>query len=677
MKLCFVTDTGEDTLTMDDLTDSDGYSANSTITKSGFSQRIDVRCRPDLSSHKIVFAGTGSIPECLQQYARWARRSILSYAEISSSEFDKHQPPSLLIVSPENDPVWDELVRLLFDGMFSTSAIFFLPYRSEVDLKMRLVRGVILADQSSMPPLSVATVSLQSFRISECTSPSRTALLFHSRPYCGRTDQRGIVTGICSSPDGPLGYCYGGHPCLFESGARQPIEAINAPIAFLNGCSTALPPIPNLPFPSDSLLGYRLYKQTSGIVLGNLGLGPAESWELAYMDAQREIGADLVAQIRSLNRVRENLGYQRAFRLVAFGDGALWGSSPAETGGNFNQESLTVRWEQSSTPLWAKISKEMLPAGWKESGLSMTTNQEQAALIETLFCLDDPASNYLLLIAENTMKGVLWPLTIELRVHSDSYAPYIHALTDAIQGMTAIMSQGDGWDLHQALTSASDVLRSEYQLRLLHRLTVPSISALRSFEASLQLVLRYISQRTMELYLHLLKSGTVDLGNLYGQGIPQCDDFSGTRECPICGVLSWDRGHSIHGLDAVRLLQLQCALCSIVYETPANVVIRNIEIQPTLDGIKVTVTIHNTAMFPVFLSSKWHAEANAVPGSLTYETMDNEFATDILDASEAQSFSFESNETFLRVLHLYFAANGHVGFVQIKDAEPARNRRRR
>jgi hypothetical protein len=677
MKVRLVTQEGEDVLALepDDLEWLSGTGV--PAPPAWLNEPQDIRCRQDLSSRKIIFVGEGLAPDCLHQYARWSGRELLQSLSISDFVSEDSGPESLLIVASEDHPMWEELVGLLNCGMCRDSAIFFLPYRSERELKRHLIHGAIVAHKKADEVQQFTTVSFQPFRALGNTPPNRLALVIHSRPYCGRVVESGKVTGLCTSPDGAAGYCYGGHLCLFEPTSREAVERLSAPVTFLNGCTTVFPPVRNLPFPADSLLGYRLYRQRSGVIIGNLSLGPAEPWELEYMDAREKSGEDFVTQIRSLNRIRASLGYYSGFRVVGFGDGALLRPAAAEGGGSItcSGNRVVVLWEQPGLSLWAKIPEHTLPHGWKKFGLSAEVRNGERSEEGHVLCLNDPASDYLMLIVMRSSEASREQFfAIEIGIRSDNLEVYSEALKDAVQGVAALMSQGDKWDLQPVFATGSEVLRSLHQSRKQYRISAPSTRTLEALEQGLLNVLTYISQRGMEVFLDLLKRRVVDLGNLYGPGSPQLDDRCGTRKCPICGLFCWERTRAIHGLEGAALVQLQCALCSIVCEAPASIVVDEISIRYTTEAMIITAALRNKAVFPVFLSFKWHAEETSSPGKLSYQELNSEFETVALEAGENRVFSFESEVRFLRVLHFYFSANGYAGFVQIKDAESNRNR---
>jgi hypothetical protein len=265
------------------------------------------------------------------------------------------------------------------------------------------------------------------------------------------------------------------------------------------------------------------------------------------------------------------------------------------------------------------------------------------------------------------------PLALEIRLRSDKLASYFNALKDAIQGVAAIMSQGDKWEVQSVFVTASEVIRALHQSQTRYRISIPSSHTLGLLEIRLLNVLTFISQRVMELFLELLKSRDIDLGNLYGPAVPAIRRQFDERKCPICGVVCWERARVVHGLKDACLVQLQCALCGIVSETPAYLTVNEICIRANPEVMLVTLSLHNEAAFPVVLSFKWHSEAHSTPGNLTYQELGERFETVILSPGEKLDFSFESEAPFLRVLHFYFSANGYAGFVQIKDVEPARN----
>lgn len=643
-------------------------------------KNIDIRCSLHLSSHKIFFAGDSKPPTCLQQYALWSGRELLYGSNILDLRFGCSDPESLLIVAPEGNSVWEDIVLLISRGKFRSSAIFFLPYSSETDLMSRLVGGAFRASLKSSRAQNFARVSFNPLNILNDTGSDRIGLVFHSRPYCGRVEESGVIIGLCSSPNGSDGYCYGDHPCAFGGASKEPIEALNSIITFLNGCSTAFPPISNLHFPADALLGYRLYTKHLGVILGNLSLGPAEPWELVYLDVLEHCGADLVSQIRSLNRIRESFEYNNSFRVVGFGDGAIFEPAKGESSGSAYQEdgSIIAHWQESlKLPVWAKIAKCDLPPGWERLGLAVNVHDKRQYNDWNTFCINDPTSDHLLLIlTNNSIESLQEQLKLELQLRSDLTNLYGEALRDAVQGLIAIISQGDPWDLQPVLSSASTVLRSVYQARFHHKISLPSTITVESLNEGLLNVLTYISQTLMEAFLVLLEGQLVDLGNLYGMGeILRDSEHGSNRKCPICGVPCWEKVYSIHGIEGIQIVQLQCAICAIVYDGPAHIYICGIYIRPEGDAIISTIKLQNRAAFPVVLSFNWYTEISPTPYKLTYERLSKEFETTILEPGEVHSFSFESSEAFLRILHFYFSANGYVGFVQIKDAEPSRNRK--
>jgi hypothetical protein len=343
---------------------------------------------------------------------------------------------------------------------------------------------------------------------------------------------------------------------------------------------------------------------------------------------------------------------------------------------------VVVRWENSTAPFWAKIPASLLPHNWDESGvlLEELKGNEDKELV-TLCCSDPASKDLFVILADESNESpqhstALQPITLRLGIRSDSAYQYSEALTAAIQGIIAIMTQGEKWGLHAVLACASEVLRSVHQARTTHKIHPPSREVLALIQESLQNVLKYVSQSAMHVFLDLLRACDIDLGNLYGPGILQQDELCNQRQCPICSVICWERVRSIHGGKDVRLVELQCAICGVVCEAPTFVVVDRVDIEPSNTSILVSISFRNIANFPVALSFKWHAEANSAPGKLTYSSLDQEFDTKILKARDTLKVAYEPAENFLRVLHLYFTANGYVGFVQIKDAEPCRNRRK-
>lgn len=580
-----------------------------------------------------VIASSASVPACLRSHAASSGRPLI---ELAGRHLDEVAAGarSLLFAAPEGDPVWDAVVSALFAGAAPETAVFFLPYPDEDTLAAALT--------SPAPAVS-----------------KRIGLVLHARPYCGRLSRGGVTVGLCTSARGADGVCHVGHPCAITPNAVEPAAALASPEVFLNGCSTAYPPVAGLWFPPSALLGYHLYRHGARVVLGNLGLGPAAAWEPDYLEGLAAAGVDLVDRVRSLNRVRARLGCHPGFRLVGFGDGAS--AAPAEvcSAGAVARSgrSVTIEWAEPARPAWARVPREWLDA---PRGVAAILGG-----IGRVVCVDDPIGGDYFVVASGQ------PAEIQLVARDDDPDATNAALADAVQGIAALLAGGEQWPLHGALAAVRSALSSMCQLDLLHRVCPPTVAELEARSRALRSICANLAETTLRALLDGLRAGTTDLGELYGLGTDS--DNQPPQPCPVCGRAGWRRTRAVHGLGEARHTQFQCPLCAIVYDGPSYLDIGAFELRGE-PGLEFIVPVTNRARFPVTLAWAWQAEERMASGRPAYNELGDDIALSTVEAGDCQQLRFATSASFARGIRLFTSANGRLGFVQIKDAVAAARR---
>lgn len=623
----------------------------------------------------IVFTGEGEVPATLQRYAAWSGRPILRDGRGPLGLRHATELGAVLLVGPDFDPSWERLLASTADAPLDGPAQCLLPYGDEPELRRLLVltaARVSLLDHAVVEHRTVTDVA----SFPNVIAPvDYVDAIMHSRPYCGAIRQGGSVAALCTSPRGRDGVCIHGSPCPLGRPATFPAEDAAAPIVFLDGCSTAFPPIDRLPFDAAHLVGLRLFRATGGLVLGNLGLGHAATWELTYRRVLAEHGRDLVEQVRSINAARERVGHEPLFRLVALGDLALVPPTVLRDGATaqFDGSMLRTSAVQRRGVPAVRLDRSTLgpTADAAELEAEVRTRSGHALDAPLVYVRDRVGDGGLLFVdaaALGTGGDTMDHLVVRRRRAADTTDRALDQLTSAARGLLVAACLGPEWKLWQTFDTVQNAVHAGRELAARSRLAPFRFGEADALVGSATRLAAAAGECILTRYLGLLDDGRLELRSLYGSGVVADAEESGPRTCPVCRTPAWLVVRRPVVAPGTGVGQLQCPLCAIVLDGPMGLEVGQVRWRGT-DDVRLSVPLTNLWPHPVALSFTWRPD----PSARTEASMRGS-QTRLLASGATAICDFTADAVFLPKLLLHLCAGGYIGFVQIKDVEAARFR---
>jgi hypothetical protein len=600
--------------------------------------------------HRIVVAGSRSAKRLIEHYADWSQRSLSGFDKRGALGSSRLR--SLLFVAPEGHRMWDAVLTAVAAGALEAGpTLMFLPFRGSGELSHLLATGLLCAAaiQSGIRERAVTT------------------LTSHARPYCGRIDHSAPYA-LCTSQEGGTRRCHGGNECAFQTTSVVPIERVVADVVFLNGCSTAVPPLSRLPYAPNALLGYRAFTSGCGLVLGNLGLGPAADWETQYIESTWSAEPQgLTAAMARLNALRNSHGCDRLFRVVSFGDAALWqGSSQPLAGATaVSRNTVTIVWPAHGAPT-ARIPQAFSSRDDTNWGIALRGSRgvDPAAVV----CVREDSDS--IWICAPPAPGFAKSRTVTLIRRRDRLPALARSVRYCRDGADELNRHSNDWqlgDISDALRTGERSLRTAVAM---HRVRVPAERDISRLERFAERLLTGTCTVLMERLLDALRGSRIELSDIYefSREAPR-DLVTGSGTCPIC--------HHASATIANRQLgrataQLRCPLCAIVWQLPEALASVTVHARHVPRGTSVRFSVRNRADFDLAVAHVWHVEERLADGRVVYDRLDRKIRTAMIPAGEEWATHIVVPSRFLRLVRLYFVANAFIGFVQIRDFDPTR-----